>query len=168
VARQRIGTVRQDSVDQVNGALWWQADWQATEQLHASLGLRGDIYHFDVDSDNPLNSGQASSRLFSPKFGLAWRTGKDTDLYYNWGRGFHSNDGRGATIQVDPKTGAAADKANPLVRAEGKEIGLRAVWLPNWHSTLALFQLDIDSELLFVGDVGATEASRPSKRTGIE
>ncbi len=106
--------------------------------------------------------------MLSPKFGLAWRASKTTDFYYNWGRGFHSNDGRGATIQVDPKTGTAVDQVNPLVRAEGKEIGLRAAWLPNWHSTLALFQLDIDSELLFVGDAGATEASRPSKRTGIE
>jgi outer membrane receptor protein involved in Fe transport len=37
-----------------------------------------------------------------------------------------------------------------------------------FHSSVALWMLDIDSELLFVGDAGTTEASRPSRRTGIE
>jgi outer membrane receptor protein involved in Fe transport len=121
-ARQRIGTVRQDQVDQTSAALWWQANWQATERLRATLGLRGDSYYFDVNSDNPLNSGKADDAIVSPKFGLAWRAGRDTDLYFNWGRGFHSNDGRGAIIRVDPKSGAPVDPVSPLVRATGEEI----------------------------------------------
>lgn len=40
--------------------------------------------------------------------------------------------------------------------------------MPNWQSTLILFQLDLDSELLFIGDAGNTEASRPSRRVGVE
>ena len=39
---------------------------------------------------------------------------------------------------------------------------------PQWETALALWRLDLDSELLFVGDAGTTEASRPSRRTGIE
>ena len=35
-------------------------------------------------------------------------------------------------------------------------------------SALALWWLDIDSELVFVGDAGTTEAGRPSRRYGIE
>jgi hypothetical protein len=35
-------------------------------------------------------------------------------------------------------------------------------------TTLALWRLRQDSELLFVGDAGTTEASRPSQRTGVE
>lgn len=167
-ARQRIGTVRQDQVEQVSTALWWQANWQVAERLRTTLGLRGDHYHFDVDSDNALNSGRADDSILSPKFGLAWQARRDTELYFNWGRGFHSNDGRGPVITVNPADGTPADKVQPLVRAIGKEIGLRGAWLPNWHTTLALFRLDIDSELLFVGDAGATEASRPSRREGVE
>jgi len=167
-ARQRLGTVRQDQVEQGSVALWWQANWQATERLRAMLGLRADRYAFDVESDNPLNSGKADDSIVSPKAGLAWRAGRDTELYVNWGRGFHSNDGRGSVITVNPADGTPTDKVAPLVRATGKEIGLRGAWLPNWHTTLALFRLDIDSELLFVGDAGATEASRPSRREGVE
>jgi outer membrane receptor protein involved in Fe transport len=36
------------------------------------------------------------------------------------------------------------------------------------QSSIALWRLDIDSELLFVGDAGTTEPSRPSRREGIE
>jgi outer membrane receptor protein involved in Fe transport len=40
--------------------------------------------------------------------------------------------------------------------------------VPGLHSTLAFWWLEIDSELVFVGDAGETEASRPSRRYGVE
>jgi len=54
------------------------------------------------------------------------------------------------------------------VRTRGSEVGVRGAWLPGLQTALALWRLDIDSELLFVGDAGTTEASRPSTRRGIE
>ena len=56
----------------------------------------------------------------------------------------------------------------PLVRAKGAEIGLRTVRIRGLQSTVALWYLGIDSELLFVGDAGTTEAGRPSRRVGVE
>jgi hypothetical protein len=47
-------------------------------------------------------------------------------------------------------------------------VGLRTVRLRGLQSTVALWYLGIDSELLFVGDAGTTEAGRPSRRVGIE
>ena len=82
--------------------------------------------------------------------------------------GFHSNDARGAAITVDPVTGEPADRVTPLVRAKGAEIGLRTVRIRGLQSTVALWYLGIDSELLFVGDAGTTEAGRPSRRVGVE
>lgn len=38
-AQQRLNKVRQDKVNQNTVALWWQANWQATEQLRTTLGL---------------------------------------------------------------------------------------------------------------------------------
>ena len=55
-----------------------------------------------------------------------------------------------------------------MVPTYGYEIGLRSQPLPGLTTTLALWQLKQDSELLFIGDAGTTEASRPSKRTGVE
>ena len=43
------------------------------------------------------------------------------------------------------------------------------VWVTSVSTyELALWWLDIDSELLLVGDAGTIEASRPSRRYGVE
>ena len=127
-----------------------------------------DGYHFDVDADNPANAGSRSSGLVSPKGGAIFGPWRSTEFYVNGGFGFHSNDARGSTITVDPSTGEPAERVTPLVRAKGAEVGFRTIAIPRLQSTVALWRLDIDSELLFVGDAGTTEASRPSRRYGIE
>lgn len=168
VARQRVNTVRDDKVKQASMGIWWQGNWQLSPTLRANTGLRQDVYHFDIDSNIAQNSGKANSRILSPKLGLAWQLSTRQELYANWGRGFHSNDGRGATIKVDPVSGDPAQRVNPLVKATSQELGWRANPIGQWQTTLALFSLKLDSELLFVGDAGATEASRPSQRVGLE
>src|SRR5262249_52141733 len=109
-----------------------------------------------------------SDGLVSPKFGAAIGPWAGTEVYVNAGMGFHSNDARGAVIRVDPSTGAPADRVTPLVRARGAEAGVRTVRVRGLQSTAALWYVGRDSELLFVGDAGTTEAWRPSRRAGIE
>jgi outer membrane receptor protein involved in Fe transport len=50
----------------------------------------------------------------------------------------------------------------------GVVFGIRTEAIPNLQSSLSLWRLTLASELLFVGDAGTTEASRPSLRRGIE
>ncbi len=45
---------------------------------------------------------------------------------------------------------------------------MRAELIEHLQSSISLWRLALDSELLFVGDAGTTEASRPSLRRGIE
>ncbi len=92
-----------------------------------------------------------------------------TEFYLNAGLGFHSNDVRGATITVDPTDRVTPLQRVPLlVRSRGAEVGVRTQFVKGLDSTVALFLLEFDSELLFVGDAGTTEASRPSRRIGVE
>ena len=49
-----------------------------------------------------------------------------------------------------------------------RKSGVRSQAWPGLDASLTLFMLDFDSELLFVGDAGTTEASRPSRRIGVE
>jgi outer membrane receptor protein involved in Fe transport len=94
---------------------------------------------------------------------------KRTELFANWGRGFHSNDARGSTITVDPTDGVTpAERVTPLVRAVGEEIGVRTAIIPKLQLAASLWTLKLDSELLFSGDGGTTEPSRASRRTGLE
>jgi outer membrane receptor protein involved in Fe transport len=168
VARQQIGTVRNDSVLQTSAGLYYSASIPWTSWLRANLGLRGDFYRFQVNSDNPANSGKAGDSLLSPKLGLVFGPWSNVEYYANYGHGFHSNDARGATITVDPVTGAPAERVTPLARAIGSELGLRAAPFKGFQTSLALWRLDLASELVFAGDAGTTEASRPSRRQGIE
>ena len=122
-----------------------------------------------VLSDTPENSGNAQAAITSPKAGIVLGPWYKTEFYGNAGYGLHSNDIRGATITVDP-----IDKVTPqdrvplLVRSKGAELGIRTKAIEGLTSSVAVFVLDFDSELLFVGDAGTTEASRPSRRVGVE
>jgi hypothetical protein len=167
-ARERLSTTREDDVRQASGALHAQADTRWTGKVRTVLGLRGDLYRFDVDSSDPRNSGTETASRLSPKLTLALGPWARTEAYANYGVGFHSNDARGATITRDPSTGEPAEPVDPLVRARGAELGVRTLALPGLHATAAVWGLDLDSELLFVGDAGTTEPSRPSGRRGIE
>jgi hypothetical protein len=166
--RQRLSTVREDDVWQTSAGVYAQSEVRLGDRVRAMAGLRGDLYRFRVDASDPRNSGIATDGLVSPKGGLVLGPWAKTELYVNAGMGFHSNDARGATITVDPATGLAADRVTPLVRARGAELGLRTVLIPHVQSTVAFWRLDLDSELLFVGDAGTTEAGRPSRRYGVE
>jgi len=166
--RQRLATLREDRVGQLSAGLWYSNGIEWTGALRSELGLRADGYRVDVSSDNPANSGDAGDAIVSPKLSLIWSPAAHTQLFLNGGHGFHSNDARGATIRIDPASGAAAQPVDLLVRARTAEIGLQARPLPQLHSALTLWTLQLDSELLFVGDAGSTEAGRPSRRVGLE
>ena len=145
-----------------------QHEVQWTPWMRSSAGLRLDRFQFDVDAGIPENSGTAGKGLASPKASLIlgpWRTAA---LYVNAGYGYHSNDARGTTLTVDPATGAPADRVTPLARARGAEFGARMVPRRGLEMDVAVWRLDLDGELLFVGDTGTTAPSRPSRRWGVE
>ncbi len=168
VGRVRLDTVREDEVGQTMTGVFGQSEIEWTRHLRTTVGLRADIYQFSVDAGLPVNSGSGATALASPKLSAVFGPFAATEFYANAGLGFHSNDARGATISVDPKTGEPVERVTPLVRARGAEFGLRTVRVRGLQSTFALWYLGLDSELLFVGDAGTTEPSRPSRRYGIE
>jgi outer membrane receptor protein involved in Fe transport len=136
--------------------------------LRTILGIRGENYHFDVTSNIPQNSGSRNSGLALPKLSLIYGPWKRNELFFNAGESFHSNDARGVVATVDPKTLESIPQATPLVRAKGAEVGVRTQIVPNLRSSIAFWYLRLDSELVFSGDEGTTEPSRPSKRIGVE
>jgi hypothetical protein len=168
VGRMRVGTTREDRVRQTMVGAYAETQVEWRRWMRTTLGLRADIYSFDVTSNNAVNSGSGTDALPSPKFSAALGPWNGTEVYVNAGRGFHSNDARGAVTRVDPKTGDVVAPVTPLVPATGAEVGIRTVRLRGVQSTIALWYLGLDSELLFVGDAGTTEPGRPSRRVGLE
>jgi outer membrane receptor protein involved in Fe transport len=159
--RNRTATLRQDRVKQSSAGLFMKNETRWLDWFRTDAGLRFDHFNFQV-RDTVGSSGEASksASLASPKLSVAFGPWQKTEFYANWGKGFHSNDARGVTAAVNPATA--------LVGSTGYEIGLRTNIIRDLNSTLTFWKLKLDSELLFVGDAGTTEATRPSKRSGLE
>jgi outer membrane receptor protein involved in Fe transport len=169
-ARVRTASTRADHIRERSAGLYVQNAVQWTPWFRTVLGAREDVFHNAVDSVLTLNSGTATGRQFSPKAAFIFGPWDKTEFYVNLGRGFHSNDARGTTIRVDPKNPASpATRESPLVASRGLELGARSELVPGLQTSLALYQLDYDSELLFAGDAGSTaDTGRPSRRRGVE
>ncbi len=161
-------TTRADDVWEASLSPYVENQVQWADKFRTVCGLRTDYYHFDVNSNLPVNSGTRDAAIVSPKGSLIFGPWAKTEYYLSGGLGFHSNDGRGVTQHVDPTTGDPVEPATPLVRTSGAEIGARTTAVKGLQSTLALWLLDTDSELVFSGDAGSTEASAPSRRYGVE
>ncbi|MDQ8194403.1 TonB-dependent receptor [Coraliomargarita sp. SDUM461004] len=166
--RERLDAVRVDDVRELAAGLFYENEIYWTDRLRSVFGLRADYYAFDVESDLDVNSGSADDLILSPKFSMLYALNRQVELYASFGLGFHSNDARGTTITVDPKDLSAVDAVDPLVRSTGAEVGLHVDWNPQWRTALSVWWLELDSELLYVGDGGATEASGGSERYGME
>jgi outer membrane receptor protein involved in Fe transport len=170
VARQVTATVREDKVRETMLGLYGQTSVELLPNaLRAVLGLRADHVKNRVDALTlAANGGSSTDTQVSPKLSLIAGPFAKTEVFFNAGRGLHSNDARGTTAVIDPKTGDPVDRVPPLVASRGFEIGARTEAIAGLQSSLALWKLDFDSELVYVGDAGATEASAASTRKGIE
>ncbi len=167
--RMPLSTVRDDRVGETSVGIYGENTTRWTDWFRTVLGLRGDHFNARVDSDTPQNSGNTSDFKASPKGSLIFGPFYKTELFLSAGYGFHSNDARGATITVDPSNKTTPLQRVPLlVRSKGAEVGVRTKAIEGLESTMSLFVLDYASEILFVGDAGTTEPSRPSRRVGVE
>ena len=167
--RNVLATVREDRVQQRSLSLWGQSDIQWSSWLRTVAGLRANAIDFSVASNLALNSGRASDHLLSPKLSFIFTPAAHSEIYANYGEGFHSNDARAATTKVDPRDGITPVQSTPgFAKTRGFELGFKTEWIPAWKTSLALWHLDIASELVFLGDAGTTQAARASRRYGVE
>lgn len=168
-ARHRLSTVREDDIGESSLAAFMQADIRWSDSIRTIMGARIDHYRFDVESDLEANSGKAEDTIFSPKASLVLGPWQQTEMFLNLGKGFHSNDARGTTITIDPlDMTTTADSVNPLVAAWGADIGVRTLAIDKLQLAASVWALELESELVYVGDGGGTDASGKSKRYGLE
>jgi outer membrane receptor protein involved in Fe transport len=162
IARQFVNSLGLYTVDEASAAVYGSVTWRPVEGLRLIGGLRGDYYHYSVralDAEAAaLGQGSGSDAILSPKAQAAYRIGNHVELYAAWGRGFHSNDVRGAVTTTPVPV---------LVAGTGKELGARFQF-SKVTLTTTYWWLDLGSELRFVGDSNAVEPSAASKRHGYE
>ncbi|MDD9891414.1 MAG: TonB-dependent receptor [Gammaproteobacteria bacterium] len=168
VSQHRIESVREDEAEEISTGVFAELQFRLSEALRTTLGIRYDYYHGEVNALRQQNSGSDGDALWQPNLGLAYRLNGNLELYANYGHGFHSNDIRAAVTTIDPNSGNATESLDIIVKGKGSEIGFRYDTLKGFNFSAAYYTLQLDSELVFVGDAGTTEASNPSRRRGIE
>ncbi|MAR90377.1 MAG: TonB-dependent receptor [Pseudomonadales bacterium] len=149
------------AVDELAWAVYGSVNSQWNDWFATIVGVRYD--YMDVDVSSHVDGGVEGSgddEQASPKLSLRFGPFADTEFFLNYGKGFHSNDARGA---VD------SDSNVPLIsESEGYEAGVRTLAIENLQVTFVWFRLDLDSELVFVGDDATTEPKGATKREGFE
>ena len=140
-----------------------------TPWLRTILGLREEYYWASDRGEVTPFSGATHQFLFQPKGSIVLGPFYKTEFYVSAGRGFHSDDVRGVFGTV-PLSGFPGN-AGPtplLASATGEELGLRTNIVPRLQAEVAVFREDFRSELTYNADIGADEASAPSRREGVE
>jgi len=170
--RQRFATTTKVNVEERSFSGYLQQEFFLREWLRLQVGVRGDFFLFDVNDRLPASAtdatrirGNTTDGIVNPKANLIFSPFRDprsfwrsTEFFLNFGMGYHSNDARDA-VQAG---------GTSLARSTGGELGMRTNLWDRLDLATALWILDLDSELVFVGDEGTTEASGPTRRWGID
>ncbi|HET7393421.1 MAG TPA: TonB-dependent receptor [Candidatus Binatia bacterium] len=168
--RERLETRSNNLVRQTNLGWFAQQEIKPASWLRTQFGVRLDNFWYDVDQigdpgsvSNPI-SGNGSASISNPKLNFIFTPFQDTDaikgtnLFLNFGGGFHSNDARVFVQDPDEK----------IPRFWGGELGSKTRLFDRLDVTLAYWHSYLESELVFVGDEGTFEPAGPSNRHGIE
>ena len=166
--REIMGPIREDQVDESSISSFYEMSFDLRSSWRAVLGIRADAFKFKVNSKDYNLTDDDSDFILSPKASIAYAFSDNNEMYFSYGNGFHSNDARGVITFADSIAEEKLSPADPLVKSTGFEWGIKALINEQLNTSLAVWSLELDSELLFVGDAGNTEANRPSKRWGIE
>jgi outer membrane receptor protein involved in Fe transport len=165
--RHRLSTTNDNLIRQTNLSWFGHQEIRPTNWFRGQLGARVDNFWWNVTQAGPATqpiAGSASESIANPKLNLIFTPFTDnevaqkTNLFFNAGGGFHSNDAR-VIVQ---------DQTRPLARFWGGELGLRTRLLEKMEFAAAYWRSYLSSELVFVGDEGTFEPSGASKRHGIE
>ncbi len=163
--RQRIGTTADAFIKQKNLSFYGQEEWRFSKVVKFQIGLRGDVLFYDVadripESTNHVSvSGSVTKAVMTPKMNLVVSPTSTLDLFLNVGGGFHSNDARAVASNKTERT---------LPRAWGYEVGVRVKPLERFTFSLAAWGLDLQNELVYIGDEGTTEVNGPTRRIGLD
>lgn len=153
------------AVEETGLGLLVQNNHRWNDSFKTQIGLRWDYLQADVENRLNDEKSDENDSMVSPKFSAIYSATDKTHLFFNYGQGFHSNDGRGfAEGNVDD----ANQKADVFARSEGADIGVQSQLTDSLQLAASVWWLTLDSELIFVGDDGTTEASDKSERKGIE
>src|SRR5215468_10633316 len=161
VQRHQLARTQDASIVEQSYSPFVKFDVVPLPWLRFMTGARGDIFGYQVHSrvnttEDDLNGSVTKARP-NVKANLVLGPWYQTELFANFGTGYHSNDARAVV---------ADSSLTALPTAQGYEFGVRSKAIPRTEFSLTYWVIDLASELVFVGNEGTTQAQGPSHRYG--
>jgi outer membrane receptor protein involved in Fe transport len=163
-------------------APYLQAEIFLAPWARSVLGLRVEQFWFNVSNRLPGpggSSGYTHASLVLPKaslilrpfaseapFSAGFQPLTDTELFLNYGEGYHSNDARVVTCHVP--TEGCDPSLQTLPVAVGEEVGVRTHFGSFVNLSASYWWLQLQEELVFDPDTGTDEVRPRSHRQGVE
>jgi outer membrane receptor protein involved in Fe transport len=163
--RKRLETRTNALVHERSTSIYLNESLRFTDFFRLEIGGRYDYFIFDVedhlptDSTHVNHSGYTYQTVFTPKLQVIFDVNAHQQFFINSGSGYHSNDARSVVQE---------EKNHQLPRAWGAEVGSLTHITNRATLALAFWWLDLENELIYVGDEGSTENKGASRRTGID
>ena len=159
--RATIENLRLGDVDETNFFTYLSTEWEfGNWLLNAALRLDYFKYNYVNSLDSVFSTQSVSKPTFSPKLNVLYNINRDVQLFVKSGVGYHSNDARVISEQMD--------KQDILPSAYGLDVG--TIWkpMPRLILNTALWYLFLEQEFVYVGDEGIVEPSGRSRRHGLD
>lgn len=160
VKRTITGVISSGMLFEENIFAYVDENIKLTEKLSVNAGLRSDNFIFDYNNyTNGSLSGHRNVSIVSPKLSFYYSPNESVQFFLRSGYGYHSNDARGVVT---------ATTANALPHALGYELGTTFKAGEKLLFNIAAWGLDLENELVYVGDEGVVEINGASRRLGID
>jgi len=150
-----FGIVNESNFYGVSKIYWTQSKWELN--LQSRFDLFNIAYEDLLSVSNNLN--KHTEFIASPKLNINYNANKYSQIYFNSGLGFHSNDTRLINQTQNP---------NILTRSTNLDLGMQLRPLENLLFHLGVWYIDLEDELVYVGDESVVESSGHTIRTGLE
>jgi len=161
--RLTLAEIQKGDIRELNAFTYINANWDITPRLSLNAALRADRFNFNYQStkaeDASLAPQQNAGQRLSPKLNITYALSPALQVYVNSGMGYHSNDTR---VSVT----AAGNETLPVAR--GTDLGMTFKPAKRLFLNAAVWFLDLDQELVYVGDEGVVEPSGRSRRYGLD
>jgi outer membrane cobalamin receptor len=160
IKRQFLGYVKYGDIKETN--IYGFTQQQAVfGKWVVEAGVRFDYFHFNYFDRLNFNDQKPSQSksIVSPKINVQYNINKQIQVYAKAGKGFHSNDTR-AVVE---------NGVNQILPAAyGTDFGVLLKPTKNLLLNIAVWNLYLDQEFVYVGDAGIVEPSGRTKREGID
>jgi len=165
----RPDSLRDRGTDAISSlGIYGQGDWQASQAVNLTLGLRYDAvsYGFTSSFSGLVPAQDTTYDQWSPKLTASWQSGTNTLLYASIAKGFEVP----AVGEISATPGAALSTTLHPKSLWNYEVGARGLLQSTFRYDAAVFYADVDGEFVPVNSNGVSlpENASHSRNVGVE